>query len=114
MVNEAIRICLREGIRGRFRLRNRIYKEFQERYDMVSHFPYSVAEVAWSIAKKHKRWHRKPFAKRLMMKMEAQGYSLNYSILSLPFRKGGRVLVPSDMVTISAHFSWTQPSREVL
>jgi putative transposase len=94
MVNEAIRICLREGIRGRFRLRNRIYKEFQERYDVVSHFPYSVAEVAWSIAKKHKRWHRKPFAKRLMMKMEAQGYSLNYSILSLPFRKGGRVLVP--------------------
>lgn len=94
MVNESIRICLNEGIRGRLRLRDRIYKEFQRRFEVVSAFPYSVAEVAWSIVKKHRRWHRKPFAKRLMMKMDAQSYSLNYSILSLPFRKGERVLVP--------------------
>ncbi len=94
MVNEAIRICLDEGIRGRLELRARIYKEFQARYGVVSAFPYSVAEVAWSIVKKHRKWHRKPFAKRLMMKMDFQSYSLNYSILSLPFRKGERVLVP--------------------
>jgi putative transposase len=94
MVNDAIRICLNENIRGRLKLRDRIYKEFQERYRVVSFFPYSVAEVAWSIVKKHKRWHRKPFAKRLMMKMDVRNYSLNYSILSLPFRKGERVLVP--------------------
>jgi putative transposase len=94
MVNEAIRICITEAIRGRLKLRDRIYKEFQVRYGVVSVFPYSVAEVAWSIVKKHKRWHRKPFAKRLMMKMDAQSYSLNYSILSLPFRKGERALVP--------------------
>lgn len=94
MVNDAIRICLDEGIKGRLRLRDRIYKEFQLRYRVVSCFPYSVAEVAWSIVKKHRRWHRKPFAKRLMMKMDAHYYSLNYSILSLPFRKGERVLIP--------------------
>ncbi len=94
MVNDAIRICLDEGIEGRLNLRKRIYKDFQIRYKVTSCFPYSVAEVAWSIVKKHRRWHRKPFAKRLMMKMDSQNYALNYSIVSLPFRKGERVLVP--------------------
>ena len=94
MVNDAIRICLDEKIEGRLNLRNRIYREFQDRYGVLSCFPYSVAEVAWSIVKKHKRWHRKPFAKRLMFKMDAANFSLNYSILSLPFRKGERVLIP--------------------
>jgi putative transposase len=94
MVNDAIRICLTEKIRGRLKLRDRIYKEFQERYGVVSRFPYSVAEVAWSIVKKNKRWQRNPYAKRLMLKMEAGGFSLTYSILSLPFRKGKRILVP--------------------
>jgi putative transposase len=94
MVNEAIRICLGENIRGRLKLRDRIYKDFQDRYGVGSVYPYSVAEIAWSMVKKHRRWHRRPFARRLMMKMDSQKYSLNYSILSLPFRKGERVLVP--------------------
>jgi putative transposase len=64
------------------------------RYEVVSCFPYSVAEVAWSIAKKHRKWNRRPQAKRLMMKMDVHNYSLNYSILSLPFKSGQRVLVP--------------------
>jgi len=87
MVNDAIRICLAEDIRGRLKLRDRIYKELQERYGVVSCFPYCIAEVAWSIVKKHKHWHRKPYAKRLMLKMDAANFSLNYSVLSLPFKK---------------------------
>lgn len=94
MVNDAIRICLDEKIKGRLRLRDRIYREFQERYGVASYFPYSVAEVAWSIVKKHKRWQRRPYAKRLMFKMDAANFSLGYSVLSLPFRRGERVLVP--------------------
>lgn len=94
MVNDAIRIALEEDVKGRLKLRNRIYKELQERYGMVSCYPYSVAEVAWSIVKKHRRWDRKPAADRLMMKMDSANYSLNYAILSLPFRKGERVLIP--------------------
>jgi putative transposase len=94
MANEAIRICLAEKIKGRFRLRDRIYKEFQDKYGLVSCFPYSVAEVAWSIVKKHKRWHRRPYAKRMMFKMDSAEFSLCYSILSLPFKKGERVLIP--------------------
>ena len=94
MVNDAIRICLAENIRGRLKVRDRINKELQQRYCLVSCFPYSVAEVAWSIVKKHKRWQRKPYAKRLMFKMDAANFSLNYSILSLPFKKGQRVTLP--------------------
>lgn len=94
MVNDAIRICLSENIRGRLKLRDRIYVELRQRYAVVSCFPYSVAEVAWSIVKKHKRWHRKPFARKLMLKMDAASFSLNYSILSLPFKKAERVFIP--------------------
>jgi putative transposase len=93
MVNDAIRLCIKEGIHSRLKLRDRIYKEFQERYRVVSVFPYSVAEVAWSIMKKNRRWNRRPFARRLMMKMDVRSYSLNYSVLSLPFRRGERVLI---------------------
>jgi hypothetical protein len=93
MVNDAIRICLDEDIRGRLRLRDRIYKS-RGRYGVLSCFPYSVAEIAWSIVKKHRRWHRRPYAKKLMLKMDAANHSLDYSILSLPFKKGERVLIP--------------------
>jgi putative transposase len=79
---------------GTIEAQRQIYREFQERYAILSCFPYSVAEVAWSIVKKHKHWHRKPYAKRLMVKMDAENISLNYSVLSLPFRKGERVLIP--------------------
>ncbi|HZY95460.1 MAG TPA: transposase [Candidatus Bathyarchaeia archaeon] len=96
MVNHAIHVCLDEEIKGRLRLRDRIYKEFKERYGVVSCHPYSIAEVAWSIVKKHKRWHRRPIANRLMMKMDADNYSLNHSILSLPFKKGERLLIPVE------------------
>jgi len=94
MVNDTIRISLTEDIHGRLKLRDRLYKEFQDRYDVVSCFPYSVAEVAWSILKKHRRWRRMPYAKRLMMKMDSRRYTLIHSILSLPFRKGERILIP--------------------
>ena len=94
MVNDAIRICLAENIEGRLKLRDRVYKELQERYSVLSCFPYSVAETAWSIVKKHKRWRRRPQAKRLMLKMDSSNYSLNYSILSLPFKRGERILIP--------------------
>jgi len=96
MTNDAIQVCLSEKIRGRLKLRNRICKEFQERYGVVSAYPYSVAEVAWSIARKHWKWQRRPWAKRLMLKMEAQKYTLNHGILTLPFRAGSRVIIPLD------------------
>ncbi len=96
MVNHAITIALKEKIRGRFKLRGRIYHEFRERYGVVAAFPYSVAEVAWSIVKKYRMWQRRPVARLLVMKMDSASYSLNYSILNLPFRKGQRILIPLE------------------
>jgi putative transposase len=40
------------------------------------------------------RWQRRPYAKRSMLKMDAANFSLNYSIVSLPFKKSGRILIP--------------------
>jgi IS605 OrfB family transposase len=95
MVNHAIQIALNENIKGRLNLRNRVYREFRERYGVHSHYPHSVAEVAWSIVKKHRKWHRRPLAKRPMMKLDVEAYSLNYSILSTPFKTGERrLLIP--------------------
>ncbi len=94
MVNHAIKIALEEKVEGRLNLRNRIYKEFQERYGVLSCYPYSIAEVAWSIIKKHRKWQRRPSASRLILKMDVYNYSLNYAILSLPFKKGERLLIP--------------------
>lgn len=94
MVNDAIRTCLAENIKGRLKLRDRIYRGIQEKYGLVSRFPYPVAEVAWSIVKKHKHWHRKPFVRRLLLRMDAENFSLNHAILSLPFKKGQRILIP--------------------
>jgi len=94
MVNRAIQICLAENIKGRLNLRNRIYREFRERYGVQSSYPYSVAEIAWSIVRKHRRWQRKPVAQRLMLKMDSASYSLNNGMLSLPHRKNGRIRIP--------------------
>jgi IS605 OrfB family transposase len=94
MVNDAIRIALQESIRGRLKLRDRIYREFRQRYGIVSCYPYSVAEVTWSIVKKHRRWQRRPFAKRAMLKMDAASYSIIDGVLNLPNRKGQRLLIP--------------------
>jgi len=94
MVNHAIQICMEEGINGRLKLRDRIYKEFQERYEVLSAYPYCVSEVAWSIVKKHRRWHRTPHASRLMLTVDSANYSLNHGMASLPFKKGDRLLIP--------------------
>jgi putative transposase len=94
MINHAIHLCLEENIRGRLKLRDRIYKEFRARYGVLSPYPYSVAEVAWSIVKKHRRWHRRPLASQLMLKMDAQSYTVKSGICSLPFKKGERLLIP--------------------
>jgi putative transposase len=94
MVNHAIRIGLDEKIKGRFKLRNRIYREFRERYGVLSCYPYSVAEVAWSILKKNKRWHRRPFASRLMAKIDSDSYSIDHGTLSLPNKRNERLLIP--------------------
>ena len=88
MVNNAIRICLEENIRGRLNLRDRIYREFIDGYNLASVYPYSVAEIAWSIVKKHKRWQRTPHAKHLMMKLDSSAYTVKDGMLSLAFRPG--------------------------
>jgi len=88
MVNDAIRICIAENISGRLNLRNRIYREFIDRYSLASQYPYSVAEIAWSIVKKHRRWHRVPVARHPMMKLDSSAYTVNDGVMSIAYRQG--------------------------
>ena len=92
MVNDAIRICIAESIKGRLNLRNRIYREFIDTHDLASVYPYSVAEIAWSIMKKHRKWNRMPVARHLMMKLDASAFTVKDGILSLAYvsGKGGK------------------------
>jgi hypothetical protein len=112
MVNGAIQICLSENVNGRLTLRNRIYGEFRKRYGVVSCYPYSVAEIAWSIIRKHKRWQRKPIAQRLMLKTDSASYSLNNGVLSLPIGKMVESAFLWPTATINGGFSPIQVSKE--
>lgn len=51
-------------------------------------YSYSVAEIAWSIAKKHSRWHRTPVARRVMMKLDSPAYTVRSGVLSIAFGHG--------------------------
>ena len=88
MVNDAIGICLAGNIKGRLNLRDRIYREFIDGHNLASVYPYSVAEIAWSIVKKHKRWQRTPHARHLMMKLDSSAYTVKDGVLSLAFGPG--------------------------
>lgn len=94
MVNHAVKIGLDEKIHGRFNLRNRIYRQFREGYGAMSCYPYLVAEVAWSILKKHRRWNRRPSTTRLMLKVDAANFSITNGILRIPKEVGRPILIP--------------------
>jgi len=94
MVNEAIRIGLEKKIKSRFRLITEVYQHFKERYQLHTHYILNACEVAFSIIKKHKKWYRKPYAKRLMLKLDNQTYQLNYMLLKIPIKPRDLILMP--------------------
>jgi putative transposase len=46
----------------------------------------NACEVAFSIIRKHKRWNRKPYVRRLMLKLDNQTYRLHYLTLRIPVK----------------------------
>jgi len=94
MVNEAIRVGLEKGVRSRFSLIRLVYGYFKERYGLHTHYILNACEVAFSIIKKHRRWQRKPYAKRVMIKLDNQTYQLNYMMLRIPVKPREFILIP--------------------
>ncbi len=92
VVNESIRIALREDIRSRARLTRAAYKDLSARHTLYKQYIPSAFEVALSVLKAHRRRTRKgkrssiPFLRRLMLKAENQSYRLD--------RETGRLRIP--------------------
>src|SRR3989454_1855977 len=92
LVNESIRIALREDIRSRARLTRAAYADLSARHAVHKQYIPSAFEVALAILKVHRRRIRKgkrsstPFLRRLMLKAENQSYWLD--------RETGRIRIP--------------------
>src|SRR5256712_12236866 len=92
LVNESIRIALREDIRSRDRLTRAAYADLSARHTVHKQYIPSAFEVALAILKVHRRRIRKgkrsstPFLRRLMSKAENQSYWRD--------RETGRIRIP--------------------
>jgi len=92
VVNESIRIALREDIRSRARLTRAAYKELSARHTLYKQYIPSAFEVALAVLKVHRRRVRKgerssvPFIRRLLLKAENQSFRLD--------RDTGRLRIP--------------------
>jgi hypothetical protein len=92
LVNESIRIALREDIRSRARLARVAYKVLSEGHPIYKQYIPSAFEVALGILKAYRRRLKKgrrtsvPIMRRLMLKAENQSYRLD--------RETGRLRIP--------------------
>jgi hypothetical protein len=81
MCNNAIRIALRENPVNRFALIKLAYSRLKE-YGLHSQYILSACEVAFSNYRNPTR-KRHPFIRRAFLKINRQGYRLNYLLLRL-------------------------------
>ena len=92
LVNESIRIALREDIRSRARLAQIAYQGLSRTHQVYKQYIPSAFEVALAVLKAHRRRLKKgkrcsiPFMRRLMLKAENQSYRFD--------RETGRLHIP--------------------
>ncbi len=92
LVNESIRIALREDIRSRARLVRAAYQVLSRSHQVYKQYIPSAFEVALSVLKAHRRRLKRkkrssvPYMRRLMLKAENQSYRLD--------REAGRLRIP--------------------
>jgi putative transposase len=92
LVNESIRIALKNDIRSRIRLQSAAYQDLSQRHQVYKkHIP-SAFEVALGVLKAHRRRLKRkkrssvPFIRKLFLKAENQAYRLD--------RETGRLRIP--------------------
>ncbi len=92
LVNESIRIALREDIRSRARLARVAYQDLSRGHPVYKQYIPSAFEVALAVLKAHRRRLKRkkrssvPYMRRLMLKAENQSYRLD--------RETGRLRIP--------------------
>ncbi len=104
IVNESIRIALREDIRSRLRLARVAYAALSAEHNVHKRYIPSAFEVALGILKAYRRRLRKgkqtnvPFVRRLLLKAENQSYWLDRATgrLRIPIRgtEGVQLVLP--------------------
>jgi len=83
MVNEAIKVGLEKKITSRFRLIKTVYEDFKK-LGLHTHHILSACEIACAILKNHRKHGRKPYVKKLMLKVDNQAYKLEGDVLRIP------------------------------
>jgi len=92
LVNESIRVALKDDLRSRARLTRAAYKDLSQRHAVYKQYIPSAFEVALAALKVYRRRLRKgkrttiPFMRRSMLKAENQSYRLD--------RETGRLRIP--------------------
>jgi len=92
LVNQAIRIALREDLRSRLRLTRVAYADLSAEHDVYKQYIPSAFEVALGVLKAYRRRMRRgkmtnvPYVRRLLLKAENQSYRLD--------RETGRLRIP--------------------
>ena len=92
LVNESIRIALREDIRSRARLTRTAYQDLSHRHVVYKPYITSAFEVALGLLKAHRRRLKRrkkssvPYMRKVMLKAENQSYRFD--------RETGRLRIP--------------------
>jgi len=113
LVNESIRIALREDIRSRARLARAAYKDLSARHAVYKQYIPSAFEVALAVLNAHRRRLKRkrrssvPYMRRLMLKAENQSYWLD--------RETGRLRIPlRGTEGVQLHLTLSQWHRSIL
>ncbi|HEX9340231.1 MAG TPA: transposase [Thermoplasmata archaeon] len=113
LVNESIRIALRDDIRSRARLTRAAYTDLSARHAVYKQYIPSAFEVALSVLNAHRRRLRRknrssvPYMRRLMLKAENQSYWLD--------RETGRLRIPiRGTEGVQLHLSLSEWHRSML
>ncbi len=99
LVNQSIRIALRDDLRSRVRLARAAYRGLSAEHDVYKQYIPGAFEVGLAVLKVYRRRMRKgkrtnvPYVRRLLLKAENQSYRLDRTTgrLRIPIRRGEHV-----------------------
>ena len=93
MINEAVRIGYEKRPRTRFQLISLVYQYFKERYGLHTHYILNSCECAFGMLR-NKKWKKRPYAKKLYLKLDNQTYQIDNKVLRIPTKAREFIYLP--------------------
>jgi len=93
MVNTAILVGLERKITSRFKLIEAVYEDFK-RYGLHTHYVLNACEIACAIIKNHRKQRRKPYVRKLILKLDNQTYKIENGMLRIPVKPREFIKIP--------------------